>query len=61
MPGPRTTEAVVVDVEAMEVDEVAAAMAGEDMEVTLVHFQSGQTAESLNHYHCTVLTQPIAL
>ena len=43
MPGPRTTVVVVVDVEAMEVDEVVAAtavvvaaMAGEDMEVTHV-------------------------
>ena len=33
MPGPRTTKAVVVDVEAMEVVEVAAAMVGEVMEV----------------------------
>ena len=36
MPGLRTTE-VVVDVEAMEADEGVVAMAGEDMEVALVH------------------------
>ena len=47
----------MVDVEVMEVDEVVAAMAGEDMEVTFAHFQSEQAAESSNHNQdCTIMT-----